>query len=155
MTPLRQRMLEELERRNYSPATTRGYILAVKQFAEHFGKSPEQLGAEEVRRFQLYLLKDKKLAPGTVEIRMSALRSPLRYLGESVGPRNAPADIASVADRVWTWSADARKHSRKRYLQADQRRSRCPDGRGLRYLASTPQLWPYADRAICRVSPHA
>ena len=74
MTPLRQRMLEELQRRNSSPATTRGYILAVKQFAEHFGKSPEQLGAEEVRRFQLYLLKDKKLAPGTVEIRMSALR---------------------------------------------------------------------------------
>jgi integrase/recombinase XerD len=74
VTPLRRRMLEELQRGNYSPATTRGYILAVKQFAEHFGKSPEQLGAEEVRRFQLYLLKDKKLAPGTVEIRMSALR---------------------------------------------------------------------------------
>jgi site-specific recombinase XerD len=67
-------MLEELQRRNYSPATTRGYILAVKQFAEYFGKSPEQLGAEEVRRFQLYLLNDKKLAPGTVEMRMSALR---------------------------------------------------------------------------------
>jgi integrase/recombinase XerD len=74
VTPLRQRMLEELQRRNYSPATTRGYILAVKQFAEYFGKSPEQLGAEEIRRFQLYLLNDKKLAPGTVEIRMSALR---------------------------------------------------------------------------------
>jgi integrase/recombinase XerD len=74
VTRLRRRMLEELQRRNYSPATTRGYVLAVKQFAEHFGKSPEQLGAEEVRRFQLYLLKDKKLAPGTVEIRMSALR---------------------------------------------------------------------------------
>ena len=74
MTPLRQRMLEELQRRNYSPATTRGYILAVRQFAEHFGKSPEQLGAEEVRRFQLYLLNEKKLAPGTVEMRMSALR---------------------------------------------------------------------------------
>lgn len=74
MTRLRQRMLEELQRRNYSSATTRGYILAVKQFAEHFGKSPEQLGAEEVRRFQLYLLNEKKLAPGTVEMRMSALR---------------------------------------------------------------------------------
>ena len=74
MTPLRQRMLEELQRRNYSPATTRGYILAVKQFAEYFGKSPDQLGPEEVRRYQLYLLNKKKLAPGTVEIRMSALR---------------------------------------------------------------------------------
>jgi integrase/recombinase XerD len=74
MTPLRQRMLDELQRRNYSKATTRGYILAVKQFAEYFGKSPDRLGSEEVRRFQLYLLNEKKLAPGTVEIRMSALR---------------------------------------------------------------------------------
>ena len=74
MTRLRQRMLEELQRRNYSPATTRGYIHAVKQFAEYFGRSPERMGAEEVRRFQLYLLKEKKLAPSTVEIRLSALR---------------------------------------------------------------------------------
>ena len=74
MTPLRRRMLEELQRRNYSPATTRGYILAVKQFAEYFGKSPEKLGAEEVRRFQLYLLEARKLAPGTVGMRMSDLR---------------------------------------------------------------------------------
>ena len=74
MTPLRRRMLEELQRRNYSPSTTRGYILAVKQFAEYFGKSPEKMGAEEIRRFQLHLLNEKKLAPGTVEIRMSALR---------------------------------------------------------------------------------
>lgn len=74
MTPLRQRMLEELQRRNYSPETFRGYIFAVQQFASYFGKSPEKLGAEEVRRFQLYLLKEKKLAPGTVEMRISALR---------------------------------------------------------------------------------
>lgn len=67
-------MLEELQRRNYSPATTRGYILAVKQFAKYFGKSPDLLGSEEVRRYQLYLLNEKKLAPATVEIRMSALR---------------------------------------------------------------------------------
>jgi site-specific recombinase XerD len=67
-------MLEELQRRNYSQATTRSYIFAVKQFAEYFGKSPEKLGAEEIRRYQLYLLNEKKYAPGTVEIRMSALR---------------------------------------------------------------------------------
>ena len=67
-------MLEKLQRRNYSPSTTRGYILAVKQFAEYFGKSPEKMGAEQIRRFQLYLLNKKKLAPGTVETRMAALR---------------------------------------------------------------------------------
>ena len=74
MTPLRQRVLDELQRRNYSPATARGYILAIKQFAEYFGKSPEQLGGDEIRQFELYLLRERKLAPGTVEGRMSALR---------------------------------------------------------------------------------
>jgi integrase len=74
VTPLRQRVLDELQRRNYSPAPTRGYILAIQQFAEYFGKSPERLGGDEIRQFELYLLKEKKLAPGTVEGRMSALR---------------------------------------------------------------------------------
>jgi site-specific recombinase XerD len=67
-------MLEELQRRNYSQATTRSYILGVKQFAEYFSQSPEKLGAEEIRRYQLYLLNEKKITPGTVAIRMSALR---------------------------------------------------------------------------------
>ena len=74
MTPLRQRMLDELERRNYSPATVRSYLGAVQEFAEHFHCSPEQLGAEHLRRYQLYLLREKKLASSTVEIRISALR---------------------------------------------------------------------------------
>src|SRR5437773_9683617 len=67
-------MLEELQRRNYSPATIRGYVLAVKQFAEYFGKPPDRLGATHVQRFQWYLLQERKLNPGTVEMRMSALR---------------------------------------------------------------------------------
>ena len=74
MTTLRQRMVEELQRRNYSPSTIRGYILAVKQFAEYFGKPPDRLGATQVQRFQWYLLQERKLNPGTVEMRMSALR---------------------------------------------------------------------------------
>ena len=74
MTRLRQRMLEDLQRRNYSSDTIRGYIRAVKDFAEYFGRSPEHLGAEELRRYQLYLLHEKKLALGTVENCISALR---------------------------------------------------------------------------------
>ena len=74
MTPLRQRMLDDLRRRNYSPDTIRGYIRAVQQFAEYFHRSPEQMGGEELRRYQLYLLHERKFALGTVENNISALR---------------------------------------------------------------------------------
>jgi len=67
-------MVEELQRRNYSPTTIRSYILAIKQFADYFGKPPDRLGATHIQRFQWYLLQERKLAPVTVEIRMSALR---------------------------------------------------------------------------------
>ena len=74
MTPLRQRMLHELQRRNYSASTIRDYLGAVRQFAEHFHCSPEQLGGEHLRHYQRYLLQEKKLEPSTVEMRISALR---------------------------------------------------------------------------------
>jgi site-specific recombinase XerD len=74
MTPLRQRMLHELQRRNYSLSTIRGYLGAVSQFAKHFHCSPEQLGPEHLRRYQRYLLQERKLEPSTVEMRISALR---------------------------------------------------------------------------------
>ena len=53
--------VSELQRRNYSPSAIRGYLGAVRQFAEHFHCSPEQLGAEHLRRYQLYLLQNKTL----------------------------------------------------------------------------------------------
>jgi site-specific recombinase XerD len=67
-------MLEELQRRNYSESTIRGYLRAVQQFAKHFGKSPDQLGPDELRTYQAYLLKERKLAVGTVVARVAALR---------------------------------------------------------------------------------
>ena len=72
MTELRQRMLEELQRRNFSPHTIRGYIRTVRDFAAYFHKPPDQLGVEEVRQFQLHMLRDQKLATGTVQTRMAA-----------------------------------------------------------------------------------
>jgi integrase/recombinase XerD len=74
VTALRKRMLEDLQRRNYNPDCIRGYVLAVEQFANHFGKSPELMGPEEVAQFQLHLLREKKLALGTIALRMGALR---------------------------------------------------------------------------------
>jgi integrase/recombinase XerD len=62
MTPLRQRMLEELQRCNYSSKTIRLYLRHVAQFAQYFHRSPDQLGAEEIRQYQLFLIQEKKLA---------------------------------------------------------------------------------------------
>jgi len=59
MTPLRHRLIEDMEIRNYSPHTQAMYVRYVARFARHFGRSPEQLGPEEIRAFQLHLLKQK------------------------------------------------------------------------------------------------
>jgi integrase/recombinase XerD len=56
MTPLRQRYIEDLRVRNYSPRTIERYVALVARFAAHFGQSPETLGLEEVRTYQLHLL---------------------------------------------------------------------------------------------------
>ena len=74
MTDLRKRMLEELQRRNYSSETTRAYLFAVKDFAGYFGKPPDKLGQEHLRQYQLHLLNDRKLAVKTIVGRISALR---------------------------------------------------------------------------------
>jgi integrase/recombinase XerD len=74
VTHLRKRMLEELQRRNYSEGTTRAYLQAVQQFAVHFGKSPDKLGPDDLRSYQAYLLVERKLAVASVVARVAALR---------------------------------------------------------------------------------
>ncbi len=74
MTQLRKRVLDELERRNYSQATVWSYVGAMRQFAVHFHRSPDQLGPEHVREYQLHLLQERKLHPRTVSGHTSALR---------------------------------------------------------------------------------
>jgi len=74
MTALRQRMLEELQRHNYSPETIRLYLFAVKDFARYFKRRPDLLTQEHMREFQLHLIKDRKLAMETVAGRITVLR---------------------------------------------------------------------------------
>ena len=56
MTPLRQRFIDDLRLRNYAARTIETYVGRIVAFAQHFGRSPDLLGPEHVREFQLHLL---------------------------------------------------------------------------------------------------
>jgi integrase/recombinase XerD len=74
MTSLRQRMTEDMQVRNLALNTQSCYVQQVSLFARHFNKSPEQLGPEDIRTYQVYLTNEKKLAPGSILIAVAALR---------------------------------------------------------------------------------
>jgi len=63
VTHLRQLMLDELQRRNYSQSTARSYIFAVEDFAKYFHRSPERLGPEHIRQYQAYLFREPSFLP--------------------------------------------------------------------------------------------
>ena len=74
MTPLRQRMTEDMQVRNLALNTQMSYVQQVSLFARHFDKSPEQLGPEDIRAYQIYLADEKKVAVSTRILAVSALR---------------------------------------------------------------------------------
>ena len=74
VTHLREMMLEELQRLNYSENTTRAYIRTVEDFARRFRCSPDRLGPEHIREYQAELFKTRRLSPSTVTQRLAALR---------------------------------------------------------------------------------
>jgi integrase/recombinase XerD len=74
MTSLRQRMIEDMQVRNLSPETQACYVQQVSLFARYFNQSPEALGREEIRSYQVYLTNEKKLAPSSILIAVAALR---------------------------------------------------------------------------------
>jgi integrase/recombinase XerD len=74
MTFLRLRMLEDMQIRNLAVNTQESYVQQVSLFARYFNQSPEQLGPEDIRTYQVYLTKEKKVATGSILIAISALR---------------------------------------------------------------------------------
>jgi integrase/recombinase XerD len=74
MTPLRQRMIEDMRVRNLSPNTQQLYIDRVAKFAQYFGKSPEVLGPEDVRTYQVYLVHKKRASSSMLHQTVCALR---------------------------------------------------------------------------------
>ena len=79
MTPLRQRYLQDLQLRNYSPKTQEVYVECVSLFARHFGKSPEWLGPEQIRAYQLFLAHEKKASWSRFNQTVCALRFLYRH----------------------------------------------------------------------------
>jgi hypothetical protein len=89
MTPLRQRMLEDMQVRNLTRHTQQTYIEQVSRFARHFGQSPERLGTEQIRAYQVYLIGERKLAPTSHSVTVAALR--FLYTGPSPSPARSRA----------------------------------------------------------------
>lgn len=91
MTPLRQRMVEDMKIRRYSPRTVCNYIRCVERFADYFGESPEQLDLEHVRQFLVYLVTEAEISYGLLQHYVSALRFMYRVtLGKPWTPEQIP-----------------------------------------------------------------
>jgi integrase/recombinase XerD len=74
MTPLRQRMIEDMRLRNFSPKTQHSYLGEIFRFARHFGKSPDLLGPAEIRSYCLHLIQDRHLSAGSMKVAQGAIR---------------------------------------------------------------------------------
>ena len=74
MNALRQRMIEDMQIRNFAAGTQYAYVHAVAAFSRHFGRSPDQLGPEEIRTYQAHLVREKKTSYGVLNTAVCALR---------------------------------------------------------------------------------
>ena len=74
MSPLRRRMIDDMQIRNLTPNTQRVYVAQVVRFACHFRKSPELLGPAEIRTYLIHLTQERGLAASSIIVTVSALR---------------------------------------------------------------------------------
>jgi integrase/recombinase XerD len=74
MTPLRRRMLEDMQIRNLAPHTQRAYVQQISLFARHFGKTPELLGPADIRAYQLHLVQERHLSASSLLVATAAIR---------------------------------------------------------------------------------
>jgi integrase/recombinase XerD len=74
MTPLRQRMIEDMQLRGFSARTQESYATAVRQLAEHYHTRPDRLTEEDLRRYFLYLANEKKVARATATIALCGIK---------------------------------------------------------------------------------
>ena len=120
MTPLRERMLGDLRLRNFADTSIESYIRAVRQYAEFFGRSPKELTSEDLRKYLLYLREEKKVAQGTYNQALAAIRFLYRVTLEqpkvvenvcfSKGEKKLPVILSSEEVRQFFESLNSLKH---------------------------------------------
>jgi integrase/recombinase XerD len=89
MSPLQQRMLEDMQLRGFSARTQEAYARAVWQLAQHYLRRPDQLSEEELRQYFLYLANEKKLTRPTTTIALCGISSFTSRHCSNPGPRCA------------------------------------------------------------------
>jgi hypothetical protein len=100
VTHCRRIMLEELQRRNFSPTTIRSYLYAVERFARHFKCRPDRLHHTHLRSYQASLLRTEQLQPKTVRLHVSALRFLREDVEASLSPRRHAVPDGAPASAV-------------------------------------------------------
>lgn len=179
MTPLRQRMLEDMRLRNLSVRTQETYISQVARFAKHFGKSPEVLGTEEIRQYQLYLI-NQEVSWSVFNQTLCALRFLYRHtlkvehwIEEIAFPKLpkrlpvvlSPAEVAEVLENVTDYKKRVAVttiyagglrlreaiHLRKNDIDSGRMTIRIEQGKGMkdRYVMLSPKLLELL-REYCR-----
>lgn len=91
MTPLRQRMIHDLQLRGYSDRTVDAYIRAVRQLAEHYHASPDKLSEEQVRQYLIHLSTVQQVARGTHTIALCGIKF---FYQQTLGRQWAVLDVA-------------------------------------------------------------
>ena len=87
-TRLRDRMIAEMEVRGLNQATKKQYLYDVEKFFEFYkDKPPKKIGVEEIKAYQLYLLKERGLAPNSINKQLSPIRFFYRYVLGDIGMR--------------------------------------------------------------------
>ena len=104
MTPLRQRMLEDMRIRNLAPTTRQVYLQHVARYAKYFNTPPDQLGPEHIRQYQLHLIRDQGASVSKLRIAVCALRFfynitldrdwPIRYIPYPKTPKTLPVVLS-------------------------------------------------------------
>jgi integrase/recombinase XerD len=109
VTPLRQRMIEDMQLRGLSPRTQEAYICKVSQLAQHYGKSPDLLSDEDLRQYFLYLRNERQFSHSSSTITLCAikflfertLQRPWPLLDLVRPPQQHKLPVVLTPDEVW------------------------------------------------------